>query len=453
MNKMVVDIAHAVKDAGGRALIVGGYVRDHILNLPSKDIDIEVYGIPIDNLERILSQFGEVHAVGKSFGVLKLDGMDISIPRRDSKTGKGHTGFRIDTDPHMSISDAARRRDFTMNSMSIDPITGELIDPFDGKADLIDGFLKMADPVTFVEDPLRVLRAAQFIARFKLSPDPLLVATSHEIVDTLKELAAERVFEEMNKLLLKSEKPSAGFFFLNQVGAVEVLFPEIFALIGCQQEPEWHPEGDVWIHTLMAIDVAAGLRTGDFLHDTQLMYGTLCHDLGKPPTTRYEEGRWRSKGHEDGGIAPTTAFLERLRAPIELVSQVNGLVAHHLAPAHFVHPKFNATPKAYRNLARKLSEAGTSVEMLHKVATCDHFGRTTADAVAREFPAGDVFLKNAKEINVTNKPEADVVMGRHLLDRGMTPGKEFGPILVKCREVQYETGIKDADVILKMVLG
>lgn len=195
MNKMVVDIARAVKDAGGRALIVGGYVRDHILNLPSKDIDIEVYGIPIDNLEIILSQFGEVHAVGKSFGVLKLDGMDISIPRRDSKIGKGHTGFRIDTDPHMSITDAARRRDFTMNSMSIDPITGELIDPFDGKTDLIDGFLKMADPVTFVEDPLRVLRAAQFIARFKLSPDRSLVATSHEIVGTLKELAAERVFE------------------------------------------------------------------------------------------------------------------------------------------------------------------------------------------------------------------------------------------------------------------
>jgi len=448
----VVDIAHAVKNAGGRALIVGGYVRDHILNRPSKDVDIEVYSIPIDNLERILSQFGEVHAVGKSFGVLKLEGMDISVPRRDSKIDKGHTGFRIDTDPSMSIDDAARRRDFTMNAMFIDPITGELLDPYNGKDDLFNGFLRMTDQATFVEDPLRVLRAAQFISRFELSPDPLLVATCRNISHTLSELAAERVWEEMIKLLLKGNKPSKGFYFLQMVNAIKVLFPEMDALIGCQQELEWHPEGDVWIHTLMAIDVAAEMRTGEQAHDLQLMFGALCHDFGKPPTTKFEDGRWRAKGHEEGGIVPTTSFMERLRAPIELVKQVNALVAHHLAPAHFAHPKFTATPKAYRNLARKLADAGTTIDMLHKVATADHFGRTTPDAVSREFAAGDKFMLKAKEIKIESKPEEDVVMGRHLIARGMQPSKEFGTILTKCREIQYETGLKDPDEILKLVL-
>lgn len=453
MNKMVVDIARAIKEAGGRALVVGGYVRDHILNRQSNDVDIEVYKLPIDNLELILKQFGDVHAVGKSFGVLKLDGMDISVPRRDSKIGKGHTGFRIDTDPNMSIEDAARRRDFTMNSMSIDPITGELLDPYGGREDLMSGILRMTDPTTFIEDPLRVLRAAQFISRFELAPDQELLETSRDIAATLNELAAERIWEEMVKLLLKGNKPSKGFYFLNLVDAVKTLFPEMHALIDCQQDTEWHPEGDVWIHTLMVIDAAAEMRTGDPAHDLQLMFGSLCHDFGKPPTTKFEDGRWRARGHEDGGIVPATSFMERLRAPLELVAQVNALVAHHLAPAHFAAPKMMATPKAYRNLARKMADAGTTIDMLHKVATSDHFGRTTPDAVAREFPAGDIFLAKAKEIKIEVKPEEDVVMGRHLIAKGMAPSKEFGPILVKCREVQYETGLKDADTILKMVLG
>ena len=453
MNDQVVNIAKAVKGAGGRALVVGGYVRDSFLGMVPKDVDIEVYGIPIDDLEKLLRQFDEVHAVGKSFGVLKVLGMDISVPRRDSKVDKGHCGFVVTPDPFMSIADAARRRDFTMNSMGLDPLTGEVLDPYCGKMALAHKVLEMTDPKTFVEDPLRVLRAAQFISRFELSPHSSLLDTSREIAHTMKELPGERVWEEMVKLLLKGKKPSRGFEFLRAVGVLPVLFPELQALIGCQQEPEWHPEGDVWIHTLMAIDVAAELRNGDPIHDVPLMFGTLCHDFGKPSTTKFEDGRWRSKSHEDAGIAPSTAFLERLHASVELVKQVGGLVAHHLAPAHFAHPKFAATPKAYRNLARKLFAAGTSIDMLHKVSTSDHYGRTTPDAIAREFPAGDQFMKMAAEFAIVNDPEPDVVMGRNLIARGMKPGKEFGPILDKCREYQYETGIKDADEILRVVLG
>jgi len=451
---MVFKIANAVREAGGRALVVGGFVRDQRLGLDPKDTDIEVYGLTLEQLKQVLAPFGDVDLVGKAFGVFKVQGCDISIPRRDSKVAAGHKGFEISFDPNMSLNDAARRRDFTMNSMALDPLTGEILDPYCGQMALGHKVLEMTDPKTFVEDPLRVLRAAQFIARFELRPHSSLLETSREIVQTMKELPGERVWEEMCKLLLKGKKPSKGFEFLREVGVLPVLFPELHALIGCQQEYEWHPEGDVWIHTLMAVDVAAELfRNGDLNHDLTVMFGALCHDLGKPATTQFETGRWRAKGHEEAGIAPTTSFMDRMRAPLELTKAVCGLVAVHLAPAHFANPKFNATPKAYRNLARKLDAAGTTIDMLFKVSSSDHFGRTTPDAIARDFAIGEKFMEKAKEIKIVDKPEPDIVMGRHLIARGMKPGKEFGPILDKCREYQYETGNKDADEILRVVLG
>lgn len=453
MDAVVFNIANAVREAGGRALVVGGFVRDLKLGLEPKDTDIEVYGLTVDELKAVLTKFGDVDMVGKAFGVFKVQGCDISIPRRDSKVAVGHKGFEVSFDPHMSLADAARRRDFTMNSMAMDPLTNEILDPYCGASALAHRFLEMTDPKTFVEDPLRVMRAAQFIARFELRPHASLLETSREIAGTMKELAAERVWEEMCKLLLKGKKPSRGFEFLREAGVLPVLFPELQVLIGCQQEYEWHPEGDVWIHTMMAVDVAAELfRNGDLNHDLTVMFGALCHDLGKPATTQFETGRWRAKGHEEAGIAPTTSFMERMRAPLELVKAVNGLVAVHLAPAHFCNPKFNATPKAYRNLARKLSEAGTTIDMLYKVSSSDHFGRTTPDAIARDFSIGEKFMAKAKEIQIVDKPEPDVVMGRHLIARGMKPGKEFGPVLDKCREYQYETGCKDFETILRVVL-
>jgi tRNA nucleotidyltransferase (CCA-adding enzyme) len=447
----VLRIAEAVRAAGGRAVVVGGFVRDHVLGLSPKDVDLEVYGLPLDRLEKTLRKFGDVHAVGKSFGVLKVAGLDVSVPRRDSKTGAGHRGFLIEPDPTMSFEEAARRRDFTMNSMMIDPLTGEIIDPFHGRRDLADRVLRMTDAATFVEDPLRVVRAAQFVARFELEPDPRLLEVSRSVRHTLQELPGERLWEEWVKLLLKGKRPSRGLRFLHDARALEVLFPEIQAMVGCQQEPDWHPEGDVFVHTCMVVDAAAEMRTGDPDHDLELMFGALCHDFGKPPTTKFEEGRWRSRGHEDAGIEPSRAFLERLRAPLALVEKVCALVKDHLAPAHFA----NGTPgpKAYRRLARTLADAGTSMEMLYKVAKADHFGRTTKDALAREFPAGDNFLAKAREIAVEKQAEPDVVLGRHLIARGMAPGVEFGPVLAKCREVQYETGLKDPEAILRLVLG
>ncbi len=443
---LIAQIARAVSLAGGRAVLVGGYVRDSLLGLHPKDIDIEVFGLSLDRLIAVLREFGQVDAVGRSFGVLKIRDLDVSVPRRDSKAGPGHKGFLVEPDPSMTFPEAARRRDFTINAMGQDPLTGELLDPFRGQEDLANSFLRRTDPESFDEDPLRFLRAAQFLARFELTPEPDLLNAARASRHTLLELPKERVFEELVKLLLKGRRPSLGLAYLRQTGLDEVLFPEISALAGCPQDPEWHPEGDVFVHTCLALDVAAGLRSGQRDADLVLMLGVLCHDLGKPPTTAFEDGRWRSRSHEQAGLVPTRLLLERLKAPVATLEAVLALVADHLAPAHFA--KSRPGPKAYRRLARKLGDGGTNMEMLHRVAMADHFGRTTKDALAREFPAGADFLAAARAVAVEKAPEPDVVMGRHLIARGLKPGPAFSSILDRCREIQYETGLTDPDAIL-----
>src|SRR6185369_13390853 len=179
---MVNNIATAVRDAGGRALIVGGWVRDKLLGLPeSSNVDLEVFGVPGDRLRALLETFGRVEAVGESFQVYKIGDIDVSLPRRDSKAGRGHRGFVVTGDPDMSIAEAARRRDFTVNAISWDPLTGEYFDPFDGRADLERRLLRVVDPQTFGDDSLRVLRGEQFAARFALALEPATAALCREI--------------------------------------------------------------------------------------------------------------------------------------------------------------------------------------------------------------------------------------------------------------------------------
>lgn len=445
----VKEIARAVRAAGGRALIVGGYVRDLELGIESKDLDVEVLGLELPELERVLSSFGEVIQIGRAFGVLRVKGLDVdvSLPRRDSKVGPGHRGFDVEVDPQLSFAEAARRRDLTMNSMGLDPLTGERLDPYDGRGDLKRGVLRATDRGTFSEDPLRGMRVAQLAARFEMPPDDELLKLC-EALD-LSELPGERVLAELEKLLLKGVKPSIGCEVLRETGMLQSL-PEFAALVGVPQDPEWHPEGDVWVHTLMVLDEAAALRDGG-ADDAALMFGALCHDFGKPAATFTDEaGRVRSPGHEIGGLEPTASFFERLRAGGALAERVAALVQFHLAPILFVTQ--GAGDKAYRKLARKLSEADVSFELLLRVATADHFGRTTPEALAREFPEARLFLGRTAELSVQDSSPPDVVQGRHLMARGMQPGPEFGPILERCRELQDETGWDDPERILARVL-
>jgi tRNA nucleotidyltransferase (CCA-adding enzyme) len=360
---LALDIARAAREAGGRAFIVGGWVRDRLRGESSKDIDVEVFGIPQDRLPALLGSLGRVEPVGQSFPVYKLSrpgasdaAIDVALPRRESKQGRGHKGFDVQGDPDMPLGEAARRRDFTINAISWDPLTDEYQDPFDGRGDLERRILRAVDVRTFGDDSLRVLRAVQFAARFEFALDADTAALCRRI--PLDDLPAERIWGEVGKLLLRAARPSVGFTLALDLGVIDRLLPELRPLVGCEQEPEWHPEGDVWIHTLLVIDQARALN-GDLDRPrlTTVMLGAVCHDLGKPATTAVIDGRIRSIDHEQAGVEPTLSLLDRLNVHsidgFDVRVQVVGLVANHLKPGMF-HKAPNVGDGAFRRLAQKV---------------------------------------------------------------------------------------------------
>ena len=444
LDPRLIDIAKVAREAGGRAVFVGGQVRDRLLGRSSADMDVEVFGLTLDVLESILAPFGRTRTVGRSFGVVRIDGLDadFSLPRHDNKTGPGHRGFAVEIAPHLDFAAAARRRDFRINSMGFDPLTGEVLDPYGGRADLAAKRLRITDPSHFAEDPLRGLRAAQFAARFDLEPDRELLDLAARL--DLAELAPERVFGELRKLLLLGVRPAIGFELLRETGLVR-FFPEVEALIGVPQDPRWHPEGDVWRHTMLALDRGAELRRGD-RSDEAFMFALLCHDFGKPAVTE----ELRSQGHDRAGVEPARNFLGRLRAPRRLIDRVSTLVREHLAPVLYV--RNEAGPKAYRRLARRLEAAGADLDLLVRVATADQLGRTTPAAVRGEFPEAAIFLERANAALPGLAPLPPAVLGRHLVARGFAPGPRMGRVLAACREIQDETGWSDPDRILGRAL-
>jgi tRNA nucleotidyltransferase (CCA-adding enzyme) len=431
--EIAVTIARLVSANGGRALVVGGWVRDRLLDRPSKDVDVEVYGIPADRLKSLLETIAPVNTVGESFTVYKVADVDVSLPRRDSKVGRGHRGFLVAGDPDLTPIEAATRRDFTINAIAWDPLTGEYIDPFDGQVDLLQRrVLRAVDPLTFGDDSLRVLRGVQFAARFGLEMEPATKALSSRI--PLDDLPAERIWGEIEKLLLVAERPSVGFELALELGVIDRLFPELKALVGCPQEPEWHPEGDVWIHTLMVIDQARR-RIDDLDRPQQIavMLGAVCHDLGKPPTTAFVDGRIRSIDHEQAGIEPATALLDRLNIQtiggFDVRHHVLGIVAHHLKPHAFWKSPTPVGEGAFRRLAQKVD-----LELLARVAKSDCLGRTGGF----DCSSIDVFLERARALGVEHAAPDPLVKGRHLLALGVEPGPRMGEILRAIYEHQLD---------------
>ena len=431
-------IGAAVRERGGRALVVGGWVRDRLLGLDSKDLDLEVYGIPEAELPPLLARFGRVEAVGQAFPVYKIGNVDVALPRRESKTGRGHKGFDVRGDPGMSVAEAARRRDFTINAIAWDPIERTFEDPFGGRRDLDRRVLRVVDPRTFPDDSLRVLRAVQFAARFQLD----VPRETREICAgiPLDDLPAERIWGEIEKLLFAA-KPSVGFALAHELGVVERLWPEMAALAGCVQEPEWHPEGDVWTHTLMVIDQARqqidGLaRPGRLI----IMLAAICHDFGKPATTAFLDGRIRSIGHEEAGVAPSESFLDRLNVHtidgVDVRRQVLGIVAHHLKPGMWHKVRGEVGDGAFRRLAQKVD-----LELLARLARADCRGRTGAF----DCSAMDWFLERARALGVEHRPPPRLVMGRHLLPLGVAPGPEMGRILNAIYERQLDGEIRTVE--------
>jgi tRNA nucleotidyltransferase (CCA-adding enzyme) len=431
VSDTVMAIAHAVRERGGRALAVGGWVRDRLLGLSPKDLDVEVFGIAEAELRALLAHVGTVEPVGRSFPVYKVGQVDVSLPRRESKTGRGHRGFDVTGDPSMSVEDAARRRDFTINAIAWDPLDRDLIDPFHGREDLERRILRVVDRRTFPDDSLRVLRAVQFAARFDLSVPGETRALCLDM--PLDDLAAERVWGEVEKLL-HAPRPSTGFHLARELRVVERLWPEMAALIECPQEPEWHPEGDVWTHTLMVVDQAR-TRVDDLArpHRLIVMLGAICHDFGKPSTTAFIEGRIRSIGHEEAGVAPASTWLDRLNVQsidgVDVRRHILGIVAHHLKPGMWHKVRDEVGDGAFRRLAQKVD-----LELLARLAKSDCLGRTGAF----DCSAMDWFVERARTLGVEHRPPPPLLLGRHLIPLGVVPGPGMGKVLQAVYERQLD---------------
>lgn len=439
LGGIVGGFAAEVRAAGGRALVVGGAVRDALLTrgrrvrAAAKDIDVEVFGLTAERVADLLGRWGEVDSFGEAFAVFKLAGheLDVSLPRRERKHGTGHRGFLIEADPSLPPEHAARRRDFTINAISWDPLTGELVDPVGGVADLEDRRLRHVGPA-FAEDPLRVLRAAQFVARFDLRAAPETVVLCRGLLSEAEALPRERIAVEWEKLLRKGTRPGNGLHFLDACGWIDAT-PELAALRGVEQDPVWHPEGDVFVHTAHVLDEWARRRPDD--REDALITGlaALCHDLGKPATTEFSKGRWRAHGHEHAGAEPTRQLLGRITLRKDLVAAVVPLVENHLAPSQFF--ASGAGAPAVRRLANRVSGR---LDRLVTVAHADQAGRPPL--VVDRFEAGEWLLATAERLAIGSGEAANppIIRGRDLLPLGLEPGPTIGRLLSELYEAQLD---------------
>lgn len=439
MEGVACSIALRVKDAGGRTYCVGGFVRDRLLGIDNKDVDLEVHGISPETLYSILEDVGDPLTIGKSFGVYSLRGedIDIAMPRRERATGRGHRDFEIDVDPYIGTKAASARRDFTINSIMQDVLSGEIIDHYGGQDDLRDGIIRHIDPESFVEDPLRVLRAAQFAARF-----------GFEIAEDTKELCRgidlgalpkERVEDELRKALLKADRPSIFFESLREMDQLGLWFPELGRLIGVEQDPVFHPEGDVWVHTMEVIDRAAACR--DRVSDPYcFMLLALTHDLGKIVTTAEKDGRIHAYGHETEGLPLAEAFVRRLTGDKAVMSYVMNMIPLHMKPnvAAYSKPSLKSTNRMFDSAA----------------APGDLIWFAMADrpvfAGSEAFSGDSGFLLERLRAYEETMARPHVT-GRDLIEAGLEPGKEFGERLAYAHKLRL-AGI-DRESALKQVLS
>jgi len=421
-------------------MLVGGFVRDRLMGIESKDIDIEVYGLGDDRITKALAADYRVDLVGRSFGVVTVDNqIDISIPRRESKSGLGHKGFSVEPDPTMTPREAASRRDFTLNSMGMS-FDGEIFDPFDGRKDLENGILRAIGPA-FRDDPLRVLRGMQFAARFGFEMDRATAEVCREMVDEFPYLSEERIWEEWRKWAAKGRCPSKGLRLLQDTGWI-ANFPILQATVPVPQDPGWHPEGNVFAHTYHTCDAAAEIadREGfDSKQRTVLLFAALCHDFGKTTTTsKNKEGRWIARRHSKAGVRHAREFLSNMRAPGWLVEAVLPLVAEHMV--HAAHSKRDKPSlRVVRRLAMRLSPA--TIRLWSAVCEADASGRPPKP---KRNPVTE-WVSAADQLALQDDRPKPLLMGRHLIPLGHSPGPEMGDILKAAFEAQLDGKIGDLD--------
>ncbi|MBR1560389.1 MAG: tRNA nucleotidyltransferase [Clostridia bacterium] len=434
------EIARRVADAGGRAMYVGGMVRDSLTGTPCKDIDLEVYGLTPTALRDVLAGLGEVSAYGASFGVygLRHSAIDIAMPRRERCVGIKHTDFEVSVDPDMSFEDATRRRDLTINAMMRDALTGDLIDLWGGQRDLADRVVRHVSDETFPEDALRVFRAAQFAARLESTVAPETMALCRRM--DVSDISHERVFDELCKALLKAKKPSVFFRVLLEMDHLKEFFPELQACAGVRQNPVYHPEGDVFEHTLLVLDSAAALRERA-QWPLAFMLSALFHDLGKAVATQVQpDGKITAYGHEVQGLPLCEAALRRLTSQAKLIEYVKNMMWLHMRP------NMLAAARSKKKKTRQLFDLSVCPEDLILLSRADATGKL--DAPYDE--ANEAFLRERLDDyrEVMKRP---MVTGRDLIDAGLRPGPAFSKRLARARELHF-AGL-EKERALKQVLA
>lgn len=437
VSDTLTKILGSVQEKGHRGLIVGGAVRDALMGEKPKDIDVEVYGPGYEELSSILAEHGKVNIVGKNFGVIKLtdaDGQDydFSLPRTDNKNGVGHKDFDVSVNPALTPKEAASRRDFTINSMAYDPLNGELHDYFGGQQDLENKVLRHTSEA-FAEDPLRVLRGMQFASRFGMTVDPQTAKLSESISDEFPTIPKERISEEFMKLATKGKEPGRAIQYLADTGWSKN-FPELHALHSTPQDPEWHPEGNVAVHTGHAMDAAARIAdreglTGD--DRAVVVLGAMAHDLGKATHTQTEGERITSHGHDRAGGPLARSLMERIGIKPDITDRVVPIVESHMQHINFT-PE--SQPRAVRRLADRVHPA--SLRELGLVMEADHSGRPPLPGGVPE--GAQHMLRLAEESQVTHEKSKPIIQGRHVMPYFDEPGKHIGDVVKAAYQAQLD---------------
>lgn len=437
MNKTIeYKIAEKIKEKGGRVFYVGGYVRDSLLNIKTKDIDIEVHNISYDDLIDTISELGEVVEHGSNFGILSLKkhNLDIALPRKEFNTGRGHKDFKIYTDPFIGTYKAAKRRDFTINALMKDVLTGEIIDHFNGLQDLENKIIRHIDDDSFVEDSLRVLRACQFASRFnfKIADETINLCSKMDI----SSLSKERIEEELKKALLLSNKPSIFFDYLRQMKQLNFWFKEINDLINVKQDPIYHPEGDVYTHTMIVLNEASKYLN-EVSNPYSFMLLALCHDLGKTVSSFEDNGRIHAYNHENSGVEIASKLLKRFSNNKNVKKYITNMIKLHMKPN--VCFRNNAKEKTTNAM---FDEAIAPIDLIY-FAMCDHISNETIDT-RKQFLFERLNIYN----ELMKKPE---VTGDDLIKAGLIPDERFKETLEFAHKLHL-SGI-DKDNALKQALS
>lgn len=451
LSPPLVRLVEHLSQHGIKPIFVGGFVRDHFSGHTTYDLDIELYGVTsLDELETLLKPFGKVGLFGKSFGVLKLSyegySVDFSPPRTESKSGFGHKGFETTWFSDLDFISAARRRDFTINAIGYDPITQTLLDPYGGVTDLKNKILRCVDPETFTDDPLRILRAVQFAARFELTCDQQLLVLCQKMIaeGALEELPKERIFEELKKLLLQSKCPSIGMLLLKEMGGLPFFAP-LDRFESTPQDSSSHPEGSVWAHTLMTLDTMASMRNGQWRRDIVLMLAMLLHDIGKPDATLTVDGVLNAPKHAEIGVEIARNWLEKITEDKSMIEAVLPLVLYHGWPR-----------KLYRSCATDSDILHLSthvcIQDLITVAQADFYGRTFNGDIPETFEAGEWLQNRAYALNVLFNPPEPLLMGRDLIALGWSPSEEFKHLLERAYNAQLDQLFCTREEALKWIV-